>query len=72
MTPRERLLAALRRQTPDRTPWSLALTPPVLAAFRAQTGAGDYRAYCAPSHDVEPEVPWENLTAFVDACREAP
>lgn len=25
---------------------------------------------CAPSHVLEPEVPWENIEAFVDACRE--
>lgn len=25
---------------------------------------------CAPSHDIEPEVPWENVLAFVEACRE--
>ena len=25
---------------------------------------------CAPSHVLEPEVPWENIEAFVAACRE--
>ena len=25
---------------------------------------------CAPSHTLEPEVPWENIVAFVEACRE--
>ncbi len=25
---------------------------------------------CAPSHVLEPEVPWENIEAFVGACRE--
>jgi uroporphyrinogen decarboxylase len=25
---------------------------------------------CAPSHDLEPEVPWENVLAFVETCRE--
>jgi uroporphyrinogen decarboxylase len=25
---------------------------------------------CAPSHVLEPEVPWENVEAFVEACRE--
>lgn len=26
--------------------------------------------YLAPTHVVEPDVPWENVLAFVDACRE--
>ncbi len=40
---RERLLTALRRRVPDRLPWSLALTAPVLAEFRRRTGADCYR-----------------------------
>jgi uroporphyrinogen decarboxylase len=24
----------------------------------------------APTHVLEPEVPWENIIAYVDACRE--
>ena len=43
MTHRERLLTALRRRTPDRLPWSLAMTPPVHDEFRRRTGAGSYR-----------------------------
>jgi uroporphyrinogen decarboxylase len=43
MTHRERLLAALRREQPDRLPWSLAMTPPVFETFRARTGAESYR-----------------------------
>jgi uroporphyrinogen decarboxylase len=45
VTHRERLVAALRRQTPDRLPWSLALTPPVVEVFRRQTGADNYREF---------------------------
>ena len=26
--------------------------------------------YVAPSHMLEPDVPWENVMAYVDACRE--
>ena len=26
--------------------------------------------FCAPTHILEPEVPWENIIAYVDACRE--
>ena len=26
---------------------------------------------CTPTHLVEPEVPWENIEAYVSACREA-
>jgi uroporphyrinogen decarboxylase len=25
--------------------------------------------FCCPTHMVEPEVPWENIEAYVDACR---
>jgi uroporphyrinogen decarboxylase len=25
--------------------------------------------FCAPTHLLEPEVPWENIVAYVDACR---
>lgn len=26
--------------------------------------------WCAPTHILEPEVPWENIIAYVEACRE--
>ncbi len=26
--------------------------------------------WCTPTHILEPEVPWENILAYVDACRE--
>jgi len=26
--------------------------------------------FCAPTHLVEPEVPWENIIAYVEACKE--
>ena len=26
--------------------------------------------FCCPTHMLEPEVPWENLEAYVAACRE--
>jgi len=26
--------------------------------------------FCAPTHVLEPEVPWENIIAYVNACRE--
>ncbi|OXU15427.1 uroporphyrinogen decarboxylase family protein [Sedimentisphaera salicampi] len=26
--------------------------------------------FCCPSHVIEPEVPWENIEAYVEACRE--
>jgi len=28
--------------------------------------------FCCPTHTVEPEVPWENIEAYVQACREYP
>lgn len=45
MTHRERLLTALRRQVPDRLPWSLALTPPVARELQRRTGAANYREH---------------------------
>lgn len=45
MKPRERLLAAMRRQVPDRVPCELYLTPALLARFREQTGADDPAEY---------------------------
>jgi uroporphyrinogen decarboxylase len=26
--------------------------------------------FCCPTHMLEPEVPWENIEAYVAACRE--
>ena len=26
--------------------------------------------FVAPTHLIEPEVPWENILAYVEACRE--
>lgn len=39
MTHRERVLTTFRRRQPDRLPWSLGMTPPVLERFRKETGA---------------------------------
>jgi uroporphyrinogen decarboxylase len=25
--------------------------------------------FCCPTHLLEPEVPWENIEAYVEACR---
>ncbi len=25
--------------------------------------------FCCPTHMLEPEVPWENIEAYVDACQ---
>ena len=47
MTPRERILAVLAREQPDRLPRELKLTPPVLEAFQQRTGATDPAEYFA-------------------------
>jgi len=26
--------------------------------------------FCCPTHMLEPEVPWDNIEAYVEACRE--
>ncbi len=43
MNPRERILTTLRRQQPDRMPWTLKMTDPVIEHFRKTTGS------CAPA-----------------------
>ena len=45
MKPRERLLAAMRRQQPDRVPCELYMTPALLEHFREKTGVSDPAAY---------------------------
>ena len=45
MNPRERVLAAMRRQNPDRVPYMLALTPPMYQTFREKTGATNPSEY---------------------------
>ena len=39
MTPRERVLAALAHERPDRTPFEFEFAPPMLETFREKTGA---------------------------------
>ena len=41
MTPRERVLAVLRRERPDKLPRELKLTPPLLEEFERRTGSSD-------------------------------
>ena len=38
MSPRERVLTAMRRQTPDRVPKTAGFTPDVQRTFEEQTG----------------------------------
>ena len=45
MTPRERTLAVLRREKPDRLPRELKLTPSLLEVFKERTGAADPAEY---------------------------
>lgn len=41
MTPRERVLAVLQRERPDKLPRELKLTPPLLEEFERRTGSND-------------------------------
>jgi uroporphyrinogen decarboxylase len=41
MNPRENVLAAIRRQNPERVPFVLGMTPPMYAQFQEKTGAID-------------------------------
>jgi uroporphyrinogen decarboxylase len=72
MTPRERVLAALDRQVPDRVPFELflGLTPALLDTFVAETGSQDPDEYWAapvrsvrhrppPAHDL-----WRAYAAY--------
>ncbi|NLC56108.1 MAG: hypothetical protein GX774_04650 [Armatimonadetes bacterium] len=45
MTPRERVLAAVNRQPPDRVPKEAGFTPAVYERFRQETGASDPAEY---------------------------
>jgi uroporphyrinogen decarboxylase len=45
MTPRERTLAVLAKQRPDRLPRELKLTPPLFEAFQQRTGSSDPAEY---------------------------
>ena len=45
MTPRERVLIAMRRGVPDRVPYELHFTPPMLELFQQKTGATDPATY---------------------------
>lgn len=45
MSPRERILKAMRREQPDRVPREAVFTIPVEEMFRLRTGASDYAAY---------------------------
>jgi uroporphyrinogen decarboxylase len=45
MTPRERVLAVLRRERPDKLPRELKLTPPLLEEFERRTGSNDPAEY---------------------------
>ena len=45
MSPRERILRAMRRQEPDRVPREARFTLPVEEEFRLRTGASDYVTY---------------------------
>jgi len=47
MTPRERTLAVLAKETPDRLPREVKLTPPLLETFCERTGASDPAEYFA-------------------------
>jgi uroporphyrinogen decarboxylase len=51
---------------PHGTPQEVRRT--VKRLFKTVGKGGGY--LCAPSHTLEPEVPWDNIAAFVDACRE--
>ena len=47
MTPRERTLAVLAKERPDRLPREVKLTPPLLEAFTRRTGSSDPTEYFA-------------------------
>ncbi len=127
MSPRERVVTAMRRETPDRVPKSAGFTPAVQEKFElatGQTNAAEYFGYetrglgfrgseygdrlafwgcigtqttmpfgsadevranvkwtienvgqggglfIAPTHVLEPEVPWENVEALFEAVAE--
>lgn len=45
MNPRERVLTAMRRRVPDRVPYALSFTPPMMQVFQEKTGAENPAEY---------------------------
>jgi uroporphyrinogen decarboxylase len=45
MNPRQRVLAAMRREVPDRVPYGLSFTPPMMQVFWEKTGADNPAEY---------------------------
>ncbi|MBM4080448.1 MAG: hypothetical protein FJ278_12170 [Planctomycetes bacterium] len=70
MTPRARVLAAVNRQRPDRVPKEAGFTPVALETVKAMIELFAPGLVLAPTHVLEPEVPWENIKAFFDATEE--
>lgn len=82
MTERQNLISLLRRQGYDRIPVEFNFCPHLEKVYRENTRTfKNYRSYfkmpwesvgglfVSPTHLLEPEVPWENILAYVDACR---
>ena len=65
-TGRESILAAFRREEPGVVPFDFhRFTPAAVETFRRNAGADDPLGYF-----IEPEVPWENIVAYVAAVYE--
>lgn len=72
-TPRQRVLTALNREEPDRVPTMPHGTPAEVRTVvkeRIETVGKGGGLLISPTHTLEPDVPWQNVIAFVEAVEE--
>ena len=78
MTQRENWLSLMRRQGYEFAPVFFFLCPHQVEEYKIKRQvwknldiAGSKGGlWCTPTHILEPEVPWENIMAYVEACKE--
>jgi uroporphyrinogen-III decarboxylase len=82
MTPRERILTTLSLKEPDKVPMNLGgfnrhahkqfkqITGSDEVKQRIETVGTDGGFVISPTHSIAPEVPYENLFAFIEGAKE--
>ena len=71
-SPRNDLLNLYRRKGYTRAPVGMHFCPSLEQEFRRNLGIAGKNGglFCCPTHMLEPEVPWANIEAYAEACRE--
>ena len=79
MTPRQRVLTALRHQQPDRVPLFYRDVPEVRAQLMAHFGCQTFDEYVmapgggfflGPTHNFQDDIPTENILAMYEAAKQ--